>query len=324
MSKLGDNFNSLNAAVKEIGKKSLRTDKAQPFTELQKQQGRANLGIHEFKILFRSYFASSLRGFTTAGDIAWAVKSGFLHDAAHWAESGPIKDNQHSDLILQLTNLKADVTITFDYLISSETNYDYLTVSANGITELKVSGTAVTLWRTASFSIPFTAAAATILFKYSKDSSQLKGTDKAYIKDVYVYQRPQRFLSPTIRWFNLACDSTISATSSYTALSLSGTITEYNTAKGRGSIRGNIIELNQLNSSSVLNIFLNLSNSNYRVFIRLYTTDNFTSFRTVEMGRKDCMIPILHYKGVGFFVKSNTSTAVSVDYKGLFIKIEEM
>ena len=70
--------------------------------------------------------------------------------------------------------------LTFDWLMSSDSNYDWLVVTLNGDEILKKSGEA-----SGSYSYPFTTAGTmTLVVKYTKDGSQSKGNDKAEVYNI--------------------------------------------------------------------------------------------------------------------------------------------
>lgn len=74
-------------------------------------------------------------------------------------------------------NYDAGQVLSFDWSVSSESNYDWLKVSVDGTEVLKKSGSA-----SGSYSKPFTTSGTAVLVvSYSKDSSQSSGSDEGKI-----------------------------------------------------------------------------------------------------------------------------------------------
>ena len=70
-------------------------------------------------------------------------------------------------------------TLELEYKVSSESNYDYLTIKYNSTQKAKVSGTSTSTFTTLTISMK---AGDKVTITYSKDSSQKKGSDCAWVK----------------------------------------------------------------------------------------------------------------------------------------------
>ena len=99
-------------------------------------------------------------------------------------DEGVITSQNHSDrsssqLIITATD---EMTITFDYMVSSESGYDHLKIYVNGTQHTAISGTSNNYQ---SLSIELNAGD-TLTFEYSKDGSSSRGDDCAYIKNLTI------------------------------------------------------------------------------------------------------------------------------------------
>lgn len=74
-------------------------------------------------------------------------------------------------------------TLMFDYMVSSEANYDFLEVLVNGVSKLKTSGE--TGW-VRDFTVAIGTGKQTVTFTYTKDGSTSKGQDCAYVDNIRV------------------------------------------------------------------------------------------------------------------------------------------
>jgi hypothetical protein len=94
------------------------------------------------------------------------------------ARSGIIADSQTSSLVL-ITNFTAGIG-SFDFKVSSETNFDVFNFSVDGVLYKQWSGQVG--W--ANYSFALTAGPHTLEWSYVKDPSISIGLDAAFIDDV--------------------------------------------------------------------------------------------------------------------------------------------
>lgn len=121
-----------------------------------------------------------------------AVRSGDIQDT----ESNEQSHGYEQSVLLATVNNPHYVSMSFDYLVTSEANYDFLFVQHNGVTKLATSGVVTNLFR--SFSIDLSQTADRISFIYSKDGTTSNGGDRAIIDNVqFVWQNkaPQAAIS---------------------------------------------------------------------------------------------------------------------------------
>ena len=114
----------------------------------------------------------------TAGDAPWFVQSSVVAAGQYAARSGIIGNNQTSSLIL--TNNFLAGTVSFDYRVSSETNFDTLRFYVNGILQQQWSGEVG--WATYSF--PVNSGTNILEWTYVKDPTLTNGLDAAFIDNV--------------------------------------------------------------------------------------------------------------------------------------------
>ena len=90
-------------------------------------------------------------------------------------------NNSTSTSTFTITTGSTAGTLSFDYAVSSESNYDKLTITVNGTTVAN----AISGEKSDTYSVSATANTTyTIIAKYVKDSSQSKGTDTATISNL--------------------------------------------------------------------------------------------------------------------------------------------
>jgi len=113
-----------------------------------------------------------------SGDTYWTVTSQESHTGFHSATAGPISNN--SSTTLQVTLDCSSDDITFYRKVSSEPNYDYLKFYIDGQQKEQWSGEVN--WDEVSF--PVTEGTRTFKWTYSKDGSESRGNDTAWIDDI--------------------------------------------------------------------------------------------------------------------------------------------
>ena len=113
-------------------------------------------------------------------DASSSARYAFTYDAETGIWTSGNKNQSSSSSVLKIKAL-GDITITFEYGCSSESNWDKFTISVNGSTKHTISGEVDFATET------ITLKAGDILeFKYSKDSSGNDGSDIAQIKDLKI------------------------------------------------------------------------------------------------------------------------------------------
>ncbi len=117
----------------------------------------------------------------------------FINDAVYpWAmntqgsrvyvESSNVgADNSASTITAVFNGLTAGQVLTFDWMVSSERNYDWLRFSANGNLVDRISGSVS--WTSYSYTIPANGNY-TFTWSYTKDSSAANGSDTGCIDNV--------------------------------------------------------------------------------------------------------------------------------------------
>jgi hypothetical protein len=144
-------------------------------------QGNLSLNANFVAIPFTDGFESgglSQLGWITAGNAPWFVQTNVVCQGQYAARSGAITDSQTSSLILT-TNFTAGPG-SFDFKVSSETNWDFLNFYVDGVLYKQWSGEVG--W--ANYSFALNAGPHTLEWAYAKDPSDSSGLDAAFIDDV--------------------------------------------------------------------------------------------------------------------------------------------
>ena len=120
--------------------------------------------------------------FTSTGAYPWVVD---LDDTATRlaAKSSNQSASSTESTFTVTVNMNAGDTMSFDWKVDSESNYDKLFFYVNGTAKFNISGS--TAWATNTFTAPSTGSY-TLKWTYSKDSSVNTGTDTAWVDNVYV------------------------------------------------------------------------------------------------------------------------------------------
>lgn len=112
---------------------------------------------------------------------AWTVVNSNVYAGTYSAKSKTgLANSQTSSLQITLNALSAG-NITFQRRVSSEAGYDYFRFYIDGVKKEEISGTSAQ-WEAASF--PVTAGSHIYKFEYSKDNSQVAGSDCAWIDNI--------------------------------------------------------------------------------------------------------------------------------------------
>ncbi len=134
-------------------------------------------------------------------DFALNAAGGTLHfDTSNYAFTGVTADgriaavsgntgvhNSKSTITLTL-DMQAGETLSFNYKVSSETNYDFLTVTVNGTQIVRKSG--AVSWTSCTYTAQ-TSGSYTFIWEYSKDRGVSTGSDCAWVDEVSWSGQPQ-------------------------------------------------------------------------------------------------------------------------------------
>ena len=158
----------------------------------------ARFSPHVFTDGFESGGLTALP-WTSGGDKPWVVQSNLVSFGQFAARSGSLTNSQSSSLNL-VFNSGGGVG-SFDYKVSSETNWDWLEFRVNGSLLQRWSGEAG--WTTYQFPMP--AGSVTLEWRYVKDPNQSAGLDAAFIDNVDLPSTPPslRLLNPTVGSFQI-------------------------------------------------------------------------------------------------------------------------
>jgi hypothetical protein len=142
-----------------------------------------NLAVtaHFVPVIFSDDFESGTLthlSWTSGGTPPWIIESTNVSAGRFAARSAAVGNNQSSSLILT-TNFAAS-TGSFDFLVSSELNFDFLKFFIDGTLVQQWSGQVG--WTT--FSFPITSGIHTLEWRYAKDPSGSAGFDAAFIDNV--------------------------------------------------------------------------------------------------------------------------------------------
>ena len=119
-------------------------------------------------------------GWTTAGNSPWVIESTNVASGNYAVRSGVIGNSQSSSLLLT-TNFAAS-NGSFDYLVSSELNFDLLKLFIDGNLIQQWSGQLG--WATFNFPVP--SGVHTLEWRYVKDPSRTSGMDAAFVDNVHL------------------------------------------------------------------------------------------------------------------------------------------
>ena len=117
--------------------------------------------------------------FETSSNYPWELANS---SDRTFAVSGNRGVNNSTSTLTTTVELEADDVITFDYSVSSESNYDKLVFKVNGSQIFQKSGSVA--WTTYTY-VADTAGEYTFEWSYSKDSSVNSGDDRACVDNVY-------------------------------------------------------------------------------------------------------------------------------------------
>lgn len=112
--------------------------------------------------------------FTNGGNANWFGQSTTSYYGGSAAQSGAIANSQSSSFQITVTG---PGTLSFYWKVSSEANYDFLDIELNGVKQDGISGNVD--WQQKTYTVP--AGSQTISWKYSKDGSDISGSDCGWV-----------------------------------------------------------------------------------------------------------------------------------------------
>ncbi len=121
--------------------------------------------------------------FTSTGNAQWTISS--PGDASVFcAKSGVIADNQTTGMALTC-QASSNMTLTFRWLVSSDSSGDYLRFYAKGSYITSFSGTSTSTWTSYSYQIT-SPGTYTFEWRYTKNSSGSAGSDAVWIDNIVI------------------------------------------------------------------------------------------------------------------------------------------
>ncbi|MBQ0015999.1 MAG: T9SS type A sorting domain-containing protein [Bacteroidales bacterium] len=129
----------------------------------------------------------------------WELISSKSEWGTYSAASCKDMDHRGASRLSLTINLTKPDSVSFSYLVSSESSYDFLSFLIDGVEVWSVSGTDVTTWRRIAFEIA--SGMHTITFAYTKDYAGSVGDDRAYIDAIQLPATntiEYRYLSDTV------------------------------------------------------------------------------------------------------------------------------
>ncbi|MFH1076080.1 MAG: hypothetical protein V1753_04460, partial [Pseudomonadota bacterium] len=121
----------------------------------------------------------NIDSWTTSGQAGWGSTTDTAHSGIHSASSGAIANNQES--VIQCS-VEISGTLTFYWKVSSESSYDFLEFYINGVRQSnRISGNVD--WQLQTYHVD---TGDIIKWRYYKDHSISRGSDKGWIDDVSI------------------------------------------------------------------------------------------------------------------------------------------
>ena len=119
------------------------------------------------------------QAWTTAGDRPWGGQRATTRDGTDAAQSGTLLDSQSSRL---QTTVTGPATLTFQWKVTSELNFDFLSVAIDGVLQARISGPVD--WEARTLTIP--GGVHEVTWTYAKDGSVTVGVDAGWVDQVTV------------------------------------------------------------------------------------------------------------------------------------------
>ena len=129
---------------------------------------------------------NSLQTWYSGGDAQWILQNNRAFNGTSSVSSGNIDDFGTSVLLTKITDPTVK-SITYNYIVSSEQDYDFLDVSVNGNLVDSFSGTNDTDFQAKT--IVLTPGINRVAFAFTKDLSESVGEDRAYIDGISLLVR---------------------------------------------------------------------------------------------------------------------------------------
>lgn len=111
----------------------------------------------------------------------WIIDSTSANTGTFSARSANISHNETTTLTIKVNNMLRD-SVSFNYKVSTENNYDFFRFYIDGTQKVKESGTSSTEWKYKKYTL--TAGEHILKWEYSKDQSQSSGEDCVRIDDI--------------------------------------------------------------------------------------------------------------------------------------------
>ncbi len=117
------------------------------------------------------------------GDTDWTtLEPG--NESTYCIHSGDLNDSESATLVVGIDyGETTNASVSFDYKVSSEANYDFLHFMIDGLAVGSWSGNSTT-WNTVSFEVP--VGEHTLTWIYEKDTNTTTGEDKAWIDNISI------------------------------------------------------------------------------------------------------------------------------------------
>jgi subtilisin family serine protease len=124
-------------------------------------------------------------GWTTpsGSNVPWSVVTSPVTEGSYSLRSGAIGHSRTS--AIEITDVFSAGTLSFDWTVSSESNYDWLSFYIDGVRQTRISGCSTwstSCWR--SLSYPMTSGTHTLRWEYVKDGIVASGADAGWLDNV--------------------------------------------------------------------------------------------------------------------------------------------
>lgn len=124
----------------------------------------------------------NLDGWAQGSSYGWEATTTKYHSASYSARSTNYQRNSSTaEMSITKTSTVND-SISFYYVVSSESGYDFFKFYIDGEEQMSASGRNVTAWTRKSFAVP--AGQHTYKFTYEKDYNTNSGSDRAWVDDI--------------------------------------------------------------------------------------------------------------------------------------------
>lgn len=138
--------------------------------------GNNNLNIELDSIANESFENTLISAWKPLTEMPWLQNTQYASNGSKSIKSSTITDSQSSGISLQI-GFSDNRTISFDYKVDSEADYDFLRFYLDGLPVQSWSGN--TGWKT--FSVELPAGMHTLSWQYMKDGNTASGEDAAWL-----------------------------------------------------------------------------------------------------------------------------------------------